>query len=82
MERKDLAEIRHRDPLVAAAIIEAATLLACVLPIVLCFAILYVLRREAADSVVNEVLIRELTSPQLLLAERPRLPAPSLEDRS
>jgi hypothetical protein len=81
-ERKELAAQRHRDPIVAAAIIQAATLLACLLPIVLCFAILRALRHEATDSALDEVLIQELTAPQLFLSERRPSPAPLLENHS
>ena len=73
-ERKDLATKRHRDPNIAAAIIQAATLLSCLLPILLCLAILRALRHEATDPALDEVLIQELITPHLLLPETSRLP--------
>jgi hypothetical protein len=81
-ERKDLATHRHRDPLIAAAIIQAATLLACLLPIFLCLAILRALRHEATDPALDEVLIRELVAPHLLPPETGLLATPLLENHS
>jgi hypothetical protein len=72
-ERKELAAQRHQEPIVAAAIVQAATLLACVLPIVLCFLVVSALRRETTSGVLEDMLILELTDPrsQLLLGTRP-----------
>ena len=81
-ERKELAAQRHRDPIIAAAVVEAATLLACLIPIVLCWAILRALRHEATDPALDEVLIQELIAPQLFLSERRPLSAPLLESHS
>jgi hypothetical protein len=82
-ERKDLAAQRHQEPIVAAAIVQAATLLACVLPIVLCFFILSALRRETTDGVLEDLLILELTDPRSqLLLERSLPSAPSLPNSS
>jgi hypothetical protein len=63
-ERKELAAQRHRDPIVAAALIQAATLLACLLPIVLCLAILRALRHEATDS-ANRDAVERMTPARL-----------------
>ena len=82
-ERKELAAQRHREPIVAAAIVQAAALLACVLPIVLCFFILSALRRESTDGVLEDLLILELTDPRSqLLLERSSPSVPSLPSSS
>ena len=70
-ERRDIAARRVTDPLVAAAVTDAGLLIACVLPLVLCW---HLLRRserdDPADALVAEVLLADL------VAERPLLLAP------
>ena len=69
VERKQLATQRQRDPILAAAIVQAAMLVAGVLPLALCFFVLLVLRRETADEALGELLIQEFVDPQLLLED-------------
>ena len=60
-ERQIIARQRHRDPLIAAAIVNTGVLLACIAPLLLAF---WVLRsswgQESAG--VDELLIHELTT--------------------
>ena len=77
-ERQVIAHQRHRDPLVAAAIVNTGVLLACIAPLLLAF---WVLRsswgQESAG--VDELLIHELTTETPVLLPRPTLPLPSAE---
>jgi len=70
-ERRAIASQRVTDPLIAAAVMDAGLLLACVLPLVLCW---HLLRRsetgDPADALVAEVLLADL------VADRPVLLAP------
>ncbi len=75
VERKELAKQRHREPILAAAIMQAAALLACVLPIFLCVYIVNALRRETPSAELEALLIQELAEPQLLIDRQlPLLP--------
>lgn len=71
-ERKRLAQQRHRDPLLAAAIENVGLIVACLLPLLVC---IYVIRQmgsgEPDDAAVAELLVCELTSdqPRLLPGE-------------
>jgi hypothetical protein len=70
-DRQDIAWQRHTDPIIAGAIVQAAVLIACVLPLVLCW---FVLRRPAtadADGLLTEILIEEITADQPLLLPGP-----------
>ncbi len=71
-ERREIAKQRHRDPIIAAAMMNVGLVLACLLPLVLCGYLLYVLRDSGTeDEAVTELLIEEL------VADRPRLLPPS-----
>lgn len=70
-ERREIASQRVTDPLIAAAILETGVLLACLLPLVLCW---YLLRQgdaELADALVTEILLEDLTKQQPLLLAPP-----------
>lgn len=71
-ERREMASQRVTDPLVAAAVMEAGLMLACLLPLLLCW---HLLRRgerdDPADALVAEALLADL------VAERPLLLAPA-----
>ena len=69
-DRSELDTQRHRDSVVATAIQSAALVIACVLPLVVCWYLLRSVRDEGDDPVVTEVLISELTT------DRPRLLPP------
>jgi hypothetical protein len=80
-ERRQIAAERHWDGIIGNSITAAATLLACILPLLLCWA---VLRRpcqdQEADMALAEFLTQELVSdrPTLLAANQPRrLPEPT-----
>jgi hypothetical protein len=72
-ERRELAAQRHRDPIIAQAIDTAGVLIACLLPLLVCLALLYVASKRGGDAdAMNELLVRELA------ADRPGLlPAPA-----
>ena len=75
VERRQIAAERFWDALLGNSITAAATLLACLLPLLLCWALL---RRPShdheADAALAEFLVQELTSshPVLLPADSPR----------
>jgi len=77
-ERQTIARQRHRDPLIAAAIVNTGILLACIAPLLLAF---WVLRcswgQESAG--VDELLIHELTTDTPVLLTRPALSLPPAE---
>jgi hypothetical protein len=82
-ERREIAEARQRDPLIAEALTGACMLLACVLPLLLVGYLLYSLNRKSDDdSTLVDLLAMELVTetPLLLPNEAPtggnRLPAP------
>jgi len=70
-ERKQIATQRHRDPIIANALLDAALLIACVLPIILA---IYVVRnsgRQTSDECLAELLVQELASDEPMLLPRP-----------
>ncbi|HEX6986965.1 MAG TPA: hypothetical protein VF170_16425 [Planctomycetaceae bacterium] len=80
-ERREIASRRVTDPLIAAAVMDAGLLLACLLPLVLGWHLLRQADREPADALVTAVLLEDLikdrplllspASPRLLTAEPP-----------
>ncbi len=66
-ERRDLAERRHLDPVIAEAIFGMGTMLACLLPLILCWYLLQRPSTSADDSVVAEHLLEELIVSRPLL---------------
>jgi len=77
-ERKQLAEQRHRDPIIAAVIMQAGMIIACVVPLVLCWYLLHREPAQADDAVVAEVLIEDLTAETPLLLPSPTVPRHTL----
>ena len=74
-ERREIATQRHRDPVIAAAILNIGLLLACMMPLVVCW---YLLQRKPEPEdpqLVAEVLLEDLMAeqPLLLPARRPAL---------
>ena len=71
-DRREIAAQRHRDPIIAALIMDIGIVLACLLPLALG---IYVLRSASrageSDSAVAELLVQEL------VASEPRLSLPS-----
>ncbi len=70
-ERRDLAAKRHFDPIIATAITNIGLLLACLLPLVLCWYLLQRRDKPADDQAVVEVLLEDLVSDRPLLLPRP-----------
>lgn len=66
-ERRDLAAKRRLDPIIAAAITNIGLLLACLLPLVLCWYLLQRRVEPADDRAVAEVLLEDLVTDRPLL---------------
>jgi hypothetical protein len=66
-DRQVIATQRRTDPVIASAIGHAAVLLACVLPLVICWLVLRQPSATETDALVTQILVEEIT------AERPRL---------
>ena len=76
-ERRQLASQRQRDPIIAAAILDAGMILACLLPLVLAWYVLRNLQQEPADAALGELLVQELVADEPLLLPSPLCrPAP------
>ena len=71
-DRKEIAQQRHRDPLIAAAITDVGVLLACLAPLLLAFYLLRAAKNGNEQEELSELLITELYSdtPLLLPPER------------
>ena len=69
-ERRELAAKRRLDPMVAAAITNIGLLLACLLPLVLCWYLLQRRVEPADDQAVAEVLLEDLVADRPLLLPR------------
>ena len=74
-ERRQIADQRHRDPLLAAVLTDLGLLLACLLPLVLCGYLIHGLRREPDDLELAELLTVELVSDSPLLLPPGGLPS-------
>lgn len=71
-ERRRIAEQRHRDPLIAAAIMQTGLVLACLLPLIVAVYVLWAVgRSRQSDDAVTELLVEEL------VADQPRLLPPA-----
>jgi hypothetical protein len=69
-DRREIAAQRHRDPIVAAVLLDIGIVLACLLPLAVCIYVLRSTRRAGeSDDALTELLVEEL------VAERPRLSA-------
>jgi hypothetical protein len=90
-ERRQISGERQRAPIIAAAVSQVGLVLACLLPLVLCGYLLYVLRHnDDNDAAVTELLIQEIVAdqprflsvpgPAPAIDEEPRVP--SIEDAS
>ena len=69
-ERRDLAAKRRLAPIIAAAITNIGLLLACLLPLVLCWYLLQRRVEPADDQAVAEVLLEDLVTDRPLLLPR------------
>ena len=82
-DRRDIADKRHRAPIIAAAVTQVGLILACLAPLALCAYLLRSLRSTvAADEAVTELLVEELSSdrPSLLPPEPPCAEQPALSN--
>lgn len=70
-ERREIAKQRYRDPIVANALIAAATLLACLLPMLLAGWLLRSQLNETDEFTATEILLEEIS------ARHPALASPS-----
>ncbi|HEX3654524.1 MAG TPA: hypothetical protein VHV55_01890 [Pirellulales bacterium] len=70
-ERKQIATQRHRDPIVANALLDAALLVACVLPIVLAIYVVRNAGEQSPDDGLAELLVQEFASEEPMLLPRP-----------
>ena len=75
-DRRQLAEQRRQDPIIAAAITQVGMVVACVLPLVVCWYLLHREPTQSDDATVTEVLIEDL------IVERPLLLPSSAERRA
>ncbi len=79
-DRREIAEQRFRDPILAAAVQNVGLIIACSLPLIVC---VFVIRRmsssEPDDAAVAELLVHELTSDRPHLLPGPSLRPPALE---
>ena len=66
-ERREIANQRHRDPIVAESIKAAVALLVAALPLVVCLFILRGLFQKFEDEAMVDLLVEELISQQPLL---------------
>jgi hypothetical protein len=66
-ERRDLAARRYLDPIIAAAVTHTGLLLACLLPLVICWYLLHRRIEPADDQAVAEVLLEDLVTDRPLL---------------
>ena len=75
-DRRDLAAQRRADPIIAAAVTQVGIVVACILPLVLCWYLLVREQSQPDDATVTEVLIEDLT------AERPMFLPPVADRRA
>jgi hypothetical protein len=77
-DRREIAVQRHRDPIIAAILMDVGIVLACLLPLAVCVYVLWSVCQSCdSDSAVAELLVQELVAsePRLLLPGRSSLAA-------
>jgi len=79
-ERRDLAAKRRIDPILAAAITNLGLLLACLLPLVLCWYLLQRPTEAVEDHAMMEVLLDDIIADQPRFLPRTELPALGLQE--
>ena len=73
-DRRDIAEQRHRDPIIAAVIQNIGLVIACLLPLLVAVQVIWQMQSQEPDhAAVAELLTLELTSEEPLLLPGPRL---------
>ena len=81
LDRQQIAEKRHRDPIIAIAIEIAGLALACLLPLVICFFVIRQMQTQEPDhAAVAELLIHEFSGEQPRLLPGPLWRPVALED--
>ena len=76
LERQTIASQRRADPVIANAILQIGLLLACLLPLTICWYLLPRTDAKESDALVAEALIEDLTSSEPKLLPGP-LPIPT-----
>jgi hypothetical protein len=67
-DRRQVADQRNRDPILANAILDVGMILACLLPLILCIVVVHALRdRTQTDATLTEILIEEIASDKPVL---------------
>jgi hypothetical protein len=67
-DRRQYADQRNRDPILANTILNVGTILACLLPLVLCIVLALGLRDHSqTDSTLSEILVEEIAGEKPLL---------------
>ncbi len=78
-DRRELAEQRHRDPIIAAVIQNIGLVIACLLPLLVAVQVIWQMQSQEPDhAAVAELLTLELTSEEPFLLPGPRLRQGSL----
>ena len=80
-ERREIAEQRHRDPIIATAVNNVGVILACLLPLALAGYLLYCFRDQKEDQLVSEILIQEMVSEQPTLLPLPQADMAAVADQ-
>jgi hypothetical protein len=80
-ERRDIADSRHRDPIIAAAITRVAMVVVSLLPLLICWLLLSQKIEPADEQQMTELLLEDLVSTEPRLVppaktdpDKPRLP--------
>ncbi|WP_145181825.1 hypothetical protein [Gimesia chilikensis] len=73
-DRREIAEQRHRDPIIAAVIQNIGLVIACLLPLLVAVQVIWQMQSQEPDhAAVAELLTLDLTSDEPLLLPGPRL---------
>ena len=73
-DRREIAEQRHRDPIIAAVIQDIGLIIACLLPLLVAVQVIWQMQSQEPDhAAVAELLTLDLTSEEPLLLPGPRL---------
>lgn len=77
-ERREIAQQRFRDPLIASALIQVATLLIAALPLALLVYLTRLSRSEPAHEPLSELLVHDITADTPLMFPAPLVPSQHL----
>ncbi len=74
-DRRELAQQRYRDPIIAAALQNSAIMMACLLPLLVALMGIWQMQHQEPDhAAIAELLVAELTSERPLFLPRPVFP--------